>query len=591
MFTAFLWSIPFSLSAFLTINTPIFFLYFLYKYIIHHPVFRKFISFLFISINSILIVLNIIDSGYFPFTLKRISADFFSFVLSNQSEFILLFWDFIKDYPWHSLSLIIILLLFIFTIINISIENNSKEPFRILIAIKSLLLIAVILIFIRGPYERPLSIVDAGRYSETKLIPFVLNTPFTIIHTLNYQSLDSKDFFKEEQLSTLFSPIHHYSSQNPFRKKNIIIIILESFSKEYSAYLNPRIRLEKKDGYTPFLDSLMKLSTVFDGYANGKTSAEGVPAVLTGIPTLMEESFIFSQYSSNKMNSFATYLKTKSYYTAFFHGGTNGTMNFEAFSKIIGYDNYFGRTEYNNDKDFDGNWGIFDGPFLQYFSRKMDRFQQPFSTILFTLSSHHPYTIPKTLNNKFAEGSLPIHKSIQYSDYSLKEFFKTAQKSEWFANSIFVFSADHTAISRDKFFSNSLGQYAIPIFIYDPQKEPRRIHKIISQTDILPSVLDYLHFSDCNFSFGNSIYNSKVENFCINYRNGRYQIITDSIYASFDGNDIHIKSLYKYNTDSLLRKNLKDKEKKLSLQLENKVKAYIQQYNNRMIQNKLDCTN
>ena len=63
-------------------------------------------------------------------------------------------------------------------------------------------------------------------------------------------------------------------------------------------------------------------------------------------------------------------------------------MGFDAFANLSGFDDYFGKTEYNNDDDYDGIWGIWDEPFLQYFAKQMNTFKQPFYTTLFTVSSH-----------------------------------------------------------------------------------------------------------------------------------------------------------------------------------------------------------
>ncbi len=587
---AILWGLAFELSAFLTINAPLFILLFF-----SHTIYsNRFIDFLtktlFYVVNSIAISLNIIDSGYFPFTLKRISADFFGLLLSNQNEFNFLLWDLIRDYSLHFFILLAFNILFIYFAGKYPLKPKQPKKFSFQKLLLNILYAGLIILFIRGPFVRPLSIVDAGRHSKAHLIPVVLNSPFTMIHSLGYKSLRPKKFYDEQTLNNIYSPEHPGDTTQPFRQRNVVIIILESFSKEYSAYLNPRIRKEKATGYTPFLDSLMRQSIVFDGYANGKTSVEGIPSVVSGIPSLMDKALIFSAYSSNQIHSIASYLKKEGYYGAFFHGGTNGTMNFQPFAKNAGFDDYFGRTEYGNDKDFDGNWGIFDEPFLQFMARKLDHFPKPFDATVFTLSSHHPYTIPSQYKNKFSGGKLPILKSIEYADFSLRKFFQSISRKAWFQNTIFVFSADHTAVSRDKFFSNSLGQYAIPIFIYDPQASPVRIHSIMQQTDILPSILDYLHYPYCAFAFGQSVFDSTRLHFSVHYRNGIYEMITDSLYANFDGQSLKINKLFEYRKDSLLRHNKVRKDRLTGEKLERLIKAYVQQYNERMIHNRLGCS-
>src|SRR6267378_3616529 len=162
----------------------------------------------------------------------------------------------------------------------------------------------------------------------------------------------------------------------------------------------------------------------------------------------------------------ASILGEKGYSTSFYHGGTNGTMGFDAFSRLAGFDTYYGRNEYNNEKDFDGNWGIWDEEFFRYFAHNLDGTKQPFFSTVFSLSSHHPFALPSRYQGKFKEGSLPIHKSIRYTDYSLQQFFKTAASMPWFSNTLFVITADHTGPAGSSFYDQRYGMYQIPILFY-----------------------------------------------------------------------------------------------------------------------------
>src|SRR6188768_118772 len=114
------------------------------------------------------------------------------------------------------------------------------------------------------------------------------------------------------------------------------------------------------------------------------------------MPTLMSASYVSSPYGSNKLNSIAGMLKSKGYQSAFFHGGNNGTMNFDNFTLLTGFDKYYGRKEYPKDTDYDGHWGIFDEPFYYFFIDKCSSMKQPFVNAFFSLSSHHPYNLPES---------------------------------------------------------------------------------------------------------------------------------------------------------------------------------------------------
>jgi hypothetical protein len=152
---------------------------------------------------------------------------------------------------------------------------------------------------------RPLAPIDASRYASSDNTPLVVNTPFSVIRTFSKQStLERINYFTSPRtLETTFSPISlplavsdSTSVVDTMKKTNIMVIMLESFSEEYIGFLNPT-----EKSFTPFLDSLAQKSVVYQGMANGKRSIESMPSLLAGIPTFMDEPYITSSYSMNKI--------------------------------------------------------------------------------------------------------------------------------------------------------------------------------------------------------------------------------------------------------------------------------------------------
>jgi len=441
------------------------------------------------------------------------------------------------------------------------------------------LLAGLSILSVRGGFQLiPIGIIDAGNFVKPPYIPLVLNTPFCIIKSGELYTLDEKKYMSEEEANALVNPIKKYAYPDAdFKKLNVVVIIVESLSKEYT-------KLGKRKSYTPFLDSLMDKSFVYtNAFSNGKRSIEGIPAIVASIPSFQSD-YISTVYSNDKIMSLASVLKTKGYTSSFFHGGTNGTMNFNGFCATAGYDKYFGRNEYNNEKDYDGNWGIWDEPFLQRMAKELDEQTQPFLSTVFTLSSHHPFIVPEPYKNKFPEGKLPINKCISYADYSLKQFFNTAQKSKWFANTLFVITADHTGNSEDVLYGNSYGNYQIPLFFYLPGNSLKGYDTIVAQqADIMPTTLAMLKYNQPFFAFGNNLMDStqNKNRFAVNYYNNVYQYFSNDEMSQFNGEKL--LGLYNYRTDSTLAVNI-IKERKVS---DEKIKAFIQQYNNRVIHNRL----
>jgi len=538
---------------------------------------------------------NLIDCGYFKFTLSRSTADIFT-VLGFGSDFFTLLPQYLKDFWYLFLIWIILVVLsaWFFNKTKVTEPLDKPKENYFLIYIKETLIFicigALCIVGFRGGLQlRPIGIITAGEYTSAKNVALVLNTPFTIVKTFGKPSLKEKKYFNDKVLDSIFSPKHFYFQKDrPAKRNNVVIIILESFSKEYIGELNKNLDNGSYKGYTPFLDSLIKESLIFtNAYANGKRSIEGIPAVLSGIPSLMDDAYITSRYSGNSINSIANLLKTKGYSTAFFHGGTNGTMGFDNYTRIAGFDKYYGRTEYNNEKDFDGKWGIFDEEFLQFVADKLNSSAHPIVAGIFTLSSHHPYTIPAKYPNKFPKGRLPIHQSIEYADYALGRFFKTLSTKPWFDSTLFVITADHTSESFYPQYQTRAGMYKIPILFYqhNNSKLKGKSEEIVEQSDILPSVLDFLNYDKPFINFGVSVFDTAAFHFAVNYKNGTYQLIYKNYSYVFDGTTG--VSLHYLPNDSLMKFDLLKNSPAIKKEIEQKLKAIIQSFNQRMIKNNL----
>ncbi len=588
IFNIFVGGLRFDLSAILMLNAAFVILMLIPLKFAYHYIYQRVLLILFFIVNLMALLVNFVDIVYFRFTFKRTTSDIFKYI-GVGGDFDKLIPQFFRDF-WF---IPFLWLVFIFLFIYINIKIKSEDSFiksnglifkRLLIYI---IFVGLTVLGIRGGIQlRPIDIINAGEYASSKNTSLVLNSPFTIIKTMGLASLENINYYTDEKLlNEIYTPIHKSDTADiVLGKKNVVIIILESFSKEHIGALN---NIKAYSGFTPFLDSLIAESYVTEAYANGKRSIEGIPAILAGIPTLMNEAYITSMYAGNKINSLASLLKSEGYYTSFYHGGTNGTMGFESFTKIAGFDAYNGRTQYNNEADYDGKWGIFDEPYLQYYSKQLSESKQPFFSGIFTLSSHHPYSVPEKYKGKFKKGKLEIQQSIMYADYSLKKFFETASKESWFNNTIFVITADHTSESFYSYYQNDVGMYAIPIIYYVPGNDNIRNYKVklTQQIDIMPSVLGLLGYKSDYFCFGRNIFNSKVNSFNVSYLNNEYQLIKDDFMLKFDGKNS--KSLYNIKTDSLLKNNLINSDLINKSKSERFLKAVIQQYNRSLINNKM----
>ena len=538
---------------------------------------------LFLFSTALAILTNVLDFGYYNFTHKRTTTDLFT-TKGLGEDVMTLLPQFAKDY-WHLLVLAIICF-FILKLMYQKIETIKTDRLNWKRYILFVFPITVLIfIGLRGGVQlKPLNVIQASQYANSQNIPLVLNTSFTLIKSFSKETIEIQHFFPDEELAGIYTPVQKIQSNNVPEKLNVVLIIAESFSQEYIGFYNDGV------GYTPFLDSLMNESVVFiNSFANGKKSIEALPAILSSIPTLSNRAYISSKYAGNTIESLPKTLKKEGYSSAFYHGGANGSMGFKAFTQVAGIEEYYGKEDYPNTADYDGNWGIFDEPYLQYCVEEFSNMQAPFFGGIFTLSSHHPYTIPKQHVNKFPRGDLPIHESIGYADHALRQFFKSAEKTTWFENTLFIITADHTQAVSNPNYNNRIGLYQVPIAYYCPKILPAKvIETVTQQTDIFPTTLDLIGFESKILSFGNSAFSGSKE-FSVSYINGIYQLIKKDYCLHFDG--AKVTGLFKWQNNNPFKENLMNSpdiavqsaEKELSIFL----KAYLQQYQSRMVSNNL----
>jgi len=546
----------------------------------------------FFIVNGIGIAINSADYIYYRFVLKRAATDVFQ-TFEHEGNLVKLFFKFQLDY-WPVVVFSIFLIFIMILLYNQVMVEKPVVKRRFLYHTLNILIVPLVagllVVGARGGYKlstRLISISNAARYVENpRDVAIVLNTPFSLIRTINKKTLGKYEFFDNEKLAEIYNPHYVPDSAATFRNDNIVIIILESFAREYIGSLNKDLDNGTYKGYSPFLDSLISKGLTFNvTIANGKKSIDALPSIFASIPSL-ETPYTISHYANNTINGLPSLLKAKGYYSAFFHGAPNGSMGFDLFSRMAGFDDYFGLDQYPDEKDFDGMWGVWDEPFLNFFCNKINTFRQPFLASVFTISSHHPFKVPEKYKDKFPRGRAPILEVVGYTDYALSEFFTQASVQPWFENTLFIITADHTNESVRKEFQNNYGSYCIPIIFYKHGSDLQGIKdRIAQQIDIMPSVLSYLGYDGDYVAFGNNLFDDSKESFAFNTNGSTYQLfMKDHMLEMVDNKPV---GLYNFKEDRFLDKNLIDKDTSYIWTMEEKLKAIIQSYNARLIDNNM----
>ncbi len=588
----FLGGLRFDLSAVLYINSLYAILMLIPVNGKNNPIYRAITNYLFYITNAVALALNCIDFAYYKFTSKRTTITVFE-EFANEENYFQLVYNMVADY-----FLVVLVWLLLMALLFI-VSKKLAKPLQKVVSIKTFFLQTILFIVYIGfsilgmrsglppKQDFPLSPSDAGQYVENPGdIVLVQNTPFTMMMSLDKPVFPKQAYFDSATLELEYPLAKTPKDMATFKPLNVVLIIVESLGRETVGAFNRNLDGGTYKGYTPFLDSLIESSYIFvNSYANSRISIEGSPAVLASIPSL-QESFTVSNYSGNKINSLATELTKKGYHTSFFHGAPNGSLGLNSFVVQAGVENYFGLNEYGNENDYDGVWGIWDHLFLPFAINTMDSFEEPFLSTIFSVSSHHPHKIPASLAADIPEGKIKMHKSIGYADYALSKLFATAKTKDWYQNTLFVITGDHTCTPYYPEYQTSVGAYTVPIILFQPGSNLVGVDSTVAQQiDIMPTVLTYLNYNNPYVAFGEDMLHPKKDKFAINYYGNAFQLIMDNWVIQYDLKQV--VGLYNLNTDARMKKNLANTNLEIQVRMETKIKAVIQQYNNRMVDNKL----
>ncbi|MBT8327983.1 MAG: sulfatase-like hydrolase/transferase [Bacteroidia bacterium] len=517
------------------------------------------------------LVFNLINVFYYPTSKNIAGVELFTMIGGQE-------WGIIFSYITHYwyLILVAVLLLYgavkLFLFITLEFKNRIKIGFV-------LMSLGLLFGFARGTFTlKPLNSMNAFEVLPANGAKTAITPLYVLLESYGKKPLEELNYFPEDEILASLQQNRITLPSLGSNKPNICIILLESFGKEYTG-----LNKGKGSSYTPFLDSLMDESLNFtNAYANGLRSMDAVASIYAGIPSLMDQSFVGSLYTGNNINSLFNQLKELGYLNTFYHAADEQSMGFKSFLTAQGLDRYVANQQYPNSDDFDGTWGIFDEPFLQFYANELGNMKQPWCSSIFTLSSHHPYAVPKKYN-KLKKGTLPIHRAVRYSDIALRNFFIEARTQPWFSNTVFVLTADHSSVNKNKRYKTHRGSYEVPLLVYAPSLfEPEIITKPVQHLDLYPTVLQLAGMKDSVFALGKSLLDSNYAPI-VHYEGNRY-CLTDSSYALEMVGKRKFK-LYNYKEDPNYRYNLSRKNSALKEAMENKLKLNIQKFNYSIINN------
>ena len=290
--------------------------------------------------------------------------------------------------------------------------------------------------------------------------------------------------------------------------RNIVLITIESMSASFMQHFG------YPDAITPHLDSLYKMGIAFEQcFATGNRTVRGLEAVTLSLPPCPGQSIIKRPRNDN-MHSTAAVLREKGYDAYYFYGGNSYFDNMETFFGGNGYRIIDQKSYKPEEITFANIWGVCDEDAYRKVIRTLNEDAgdgKPFFAHVMTVSNHRPFTYPAG-KVSIPHDAKSRNGGVMYTDYALGRFFAEASKQPWFANTIFLITADHCASSAGRT-EIPLEKYHIPALIYAPGfVEPQHVGGIVSQIDLMPTLLSLLNMSYDSHFYGRSIYDEGYVN-------------------------------------------------------------------------------
>jgi len=447
----------------------------------------------FVVVNAAFVVLMVGDVGYYPFTGTRVTRDVFALAGEATAQANQLLVNF------AGLAAIAVMLASALAVLYPrwrAQEARRRTWPRAALGVLAVLAIAVV--GARGGLQKkPLKPIHAFASGKHELGILTLNTAFTLIHSPRDRQLEPVEYFEDNRdverlLRAPYGYAERMGAAAPQRRQNVVLLILESFGTEYWGGEGRDV-----EGLTPFLDSLTDHGTFFtNSFANGRRSMDALPSLLLGVPLYMGQSIAVSGYQGNQWVGLGHFLEDAGYHTSMFHGAVKGTMYFDAIAAMSGIGDFYPLERFPPSvraEDYDGDWGLFDEPALQFVAEELTRHAEPWFSVAFTISTHHPYTVPAEYRSTLPGGPKDIHQSVAYVDMAVRRFFETARTQPWFENTLFVVTGDHTPPQRSRRYDTALGRYMVPVLLYHPTQTLPEIDpaRVTQHVDLFATILDY----------------------------------------------------------------------------------------------------
>lgn len=374
-------------------------------------------------------------------------------------------------------------------------------------------LVALLLVAgVRGSLgHKPLNPIDAFAGGSATEAQLSLNGAFTGIRAMIHGGHARAHFFPEDQVRTLLGvgdgpyPMERRVEAHAPRR-NVIFVLLESWSARYVDSFSHR-----GYGVTPRLDGFAAEGAKFPRfYAAGQRSYEGLQATLTGLPSLPGMPTLTTGLATN-VSRLGALASDAGYRTIFLQSSKRRSLRLDAIAAWTGFSEFYGMEDMPRRLDYpDSSSAAFGWDYEMYrlLLDKLHGESRPFIAYAFTGTTHTPYPrVPARFTKRphADDGEDGFLNALSYADWSLGELVDAARSEPWFANTIFVFTADHTKGGTE--FHSFDQAFHIPFVVYAPGLVAPGEHDVVgSQLDVLPTLVELMGIGGTYSTIGTPLF-------------------------------------------------------------------------------------
>ena len=407
--------------------------------------------------------------------------------------------------------------------------------------------VALLFIGIRGGLQlRPIRPANAFVTSSFFLGNVSLNSTFTVIQSIDIGKERPVDFMPDAEAIALAQKLFHNDFDGGFvakdyplvrkaefegeeKRHNVVLLIIESFNAQKIGTITGKGLAES---LTPNFDTLAKHGVLFTNfYSNGSRSVESLPAILNSMPDIFKRPVIGSSFETNAHWGLGNILNSRGYHSSFFCGGENGTMGFDSYSRVSGFQHYYGRNEFPaNGSGPAGKWGVHDRPYLNWIGEMQSTFQQPFLSTWFSITNHFPFDQPSDCPPHIVSRNLkPNDLTVMYTDLALGEYFEKVSKTDWYANTIFMITGDHCFYAADEPSRAMMTNFQVPLLLIAPGLAPSRNPALGCHLNLLPTLIELLRLDTYHASAAVSLFSKSNAPIALNNLMGVVTLATKSL--------------------------------------------------------------